>query len=110
MTNGAPELQTARDAMRRGAWLEAVEAFRAFLQTQPEHAVALDQLGTALWWLDDQDPVLETREHAFRAYLAVSDVLGAGRVATSLALDYADYRGDVAVCNGWLQRAERLLQ
>ena len=96
--------------MRRGAWLEAVGAFRAFLTTQPAHAAALEQLGIALWWLDDQDPVLETREHAFRVYREAGDVLGAARVATALALDYADYRGDIAVCNGWLQRAERLLQ
>src|SRR6187401_2817774 len=93
MANEASELQTARDAMHRGAWLEAVESFRAFLTAQPEHAAAL-----------------ETREHAFRVYREAADVLGAARVATALALDYADYRGDVAVCNGWLQRAERLLQ
>jgi ATP/maltotriose-dependent transcriptional regulator MalT len=96
--------------MRRGAWLEAVVAFRAFLTEDPEHAAALEELGRALWWLDDHDPVLETREHAFRAYRETGDVQGAARVATALALDYADYRGDVAVCSGWLQRAERLLQ
>src|SRR5215213_3389833 len=110
MTNEAPALQTARDAMRRGAWLEAVEAFRAFLKAQPEHAAALEELGRALWWLDDHDPVLEAREYAFRLYREAGDAHGAARVATALALDYADYRGDVAVCNGWLQRAERLLQ
>src|SRR5688572_19973001 len=110
MTDDAPELQTARDAMRRGAWLEAVEAFRVLLTGQPEHAAALEELGRALWWLDDHDRVLEAREHAFRLYREGGDVPSAARVATALALDYADYRGDVAVCNGWLQRAERLLQ
>src|SRR3954469_10636060 len=102
MTNEAPELKTAREAMRRGAWPDAVEAFRDVLAAQPGHAAALEQLGIALWWLDDQDAVLETREHAFRVYRETGDVLGAVRVATSLALDYADYRGDIAVCNGWL--------
>src|SRR4051794_39991108 len=106
MANEALDLRTARDAMRRGAWPEAVEAFHGFLGTQPEHAEALEQLGIALWWLDDQDPVLEAREHAFRVYREAGDLPGAARIATALALDYADYRGDGAVCNGWLQRAE----
>src|SRR5215218_1636211 len=106
MTNDALELETARDAIRRGAWQEAVAAFRAVTEKQPEHAAALEGLGTALWWLDDHDPVLETRERAFRIYREAGDVLGAARVATALGLDYADYRGDVAVSVGWLQRAE----
>jgi DNA-binding CsgD family transcriptional regulator/tetratricopeptide (TPR) repeat protein len=110
MTNDAPELQIARDAMRRGAWQEAVEAFRAVVETQPGNAAALEGLGTALWWLDDHDPVLQARERAFRAYREAGDALGAARVAAALSIDYGDYRGDVAVADGWMQRAERLLQ
>jgi ATP/maltotriose-dependent transcriptional regulator MalT len=110
MINDATDLQTARDAMGRGAWQEAVAAFRDAVAAQPENAAALEGLGTALWWLDDHDPVLQTRERAFRAYREAGDILGAVRVASALVIDYADYRGDIAVSDGWMQRAERLLQ
>ena len=53
--------------------------------------------------------MLESRERAFRLYRERGDQLSAGRMATIIALDYADYRGDLAVADGWLQRSERLL-
>jgi LuxR family transcriptional regulator, maltose regulon positive regulatory protein len=43
-------------------------------------------------------------------YRAEGDLLGAARVATALAIDYVDYRGDFAVASGWMQRAEHLLE
>ena len=96
--------------MRRGLWPEAIGAFRQAIVAQPDCAEAHDGLGTAAWWLDDQGTVLEARETAFRLYREAGDLRAAGRVATYVALDHADYHGDVAVAAGWLSRGERLLR
>ncbi|HEY7637782.1 MAG TPA: LuxR C-terminal-related transcriptional regulator [Gemmatimonadales bacterium] len=64
----------------------------------------------AAWWLEDYAAAIDARERAFRAFRAREDPLGAARVAVWLASDYADYRGELAIANGWLRRAERLLQ
>jgi DNA-binding NarL/FixJ family response regulator len=103
-------LERAREAMRRGAWLEAAAVFRDVIATEPSCAEAHEGLGTAAWWVDDQATVLEARENAFRLYREQGDARSAGRLATHIALDHADYHGDVAVASGWLSRAERLLQ
>jgi DNA-binding CsgD family transcriptional regulator/tetratricopeptide (TPR) repeat protein len=106
----AQEYVTAgNEALKRGDWAGAREAFAAAaaLGETPE---ALEGLGTALWWLDDQSNVLEARENAFRLYRAAGDDRGAARLATALALDYVDYRGDTSSASGWMQRAEHILE
>jgi DNA-binding CsgD family transcriptional regulator len=97
------------DALKRGDWTTAREAFdRAIaLEETPE---ALEGLGTALWWLDDQNSVLEMREKAFSLYRVAGDDRGAARLATALAIDYVDYRGDTSSASGWMQRAEHILE
>src|SRR5436190_12711677 len=102
-------LEAARQALGAGAWPEAVAAFRDLIALSPDCAEACEGLGMAAWWLDDQETVLEARERAFRLYRAAGEPLAAARVATFLALDHADYRGDLAVSSGWQSRAERLL-
>jgi LuxR family maltose regulon positive regulatory protein len=63
----------------------------------------------ACWWLEDYATGIDARERAYRLYHARDDRTGAARVAVWLSNDYADYRGETAVANGWLRRAERLL-
>jgi LuxR family transcriptional regulator, maltose regulon positive regulatory protein len=101
-------LDAGSAALQRGDWQGAIAAFGQVpaLGESPE---ALEGLGTAYWWLDDQQNVIEKRERAFRLYRERGDRLSAGRLATIIALDYADYRGDLAVANGWISRSERLL-
>jgi DNA-binding CsgD family transcriptional regulator len=106
--NSDAEIARGHDALARGDWTAAHIAFEAAV-AQGETPEALEGLGTALWWLDDQSKVLETREHAFRLYRAAGDDRSAARIATLLALDYVDYRGDGAGSSGWIQRAEHLL-
>jgi DNA-binding CsgD family transcriptional regulator len=96
------------DALARGDWTAARTSFETAVASE-ETPEALEGLGTALWWLDDQSKVLETREHAFRLYRAAGDDRSAARIATLLALDYVDYRADTASASGWIQRAEHLL-
>ena len=102
-------LATGREALGRGDWTAARDALQRAVSAEAS-PVAYEDLGTALWWLDDQGNVLEAREAAFRLYRAAGDDRGAARLATLLSLDYVDYRNDTAVASGWLQRAEHLLQ
>lgn len=63
----------------------------------------------ANWWLEEYAAGIEARERAYRLYRVRDDRTGAARVAIWLSSDYADFRGETAVANGWLRRAERLL-
>src|SRR5580692_1440916 len=97
------------DALVRGAWAEAREEFEKALGTH-EFPEALEGLGSAAWWLDLADLVFDSRERAYRLYLARGDRAEAARVAVWLAWDYWAFRGESAVANGWLQRARRILE
>jgi LuxR family transcriptional regulator, maltose regulon positive regulatory protein len=96
------------DALARGAWQEAREAFEETLGAH-ELPEALEGLGSAAWWLDLADLVFDSRERAYRLYLARGDRTDAARIAVWLAWDYWAFRGEGAVANGWLRRARRLL-
>jgi LuxR family maltose regulon positive regulatory protein len=101
-------LSAGRDALNRGAWDAAREAFETALSAS-ETAEGLEGLGWALFWLDRTEEALEVRERAFRAYRESGDVRSAARVAYGLAVDCIDLRG-VAPAAGWLERARRLLE
>lgn len=75
-----------------------------------ETADAHAGLADAAWWLNDEATVFEARERALHLYLSDGDLLGAGRMATSLFVDSIEFRGETAVANGWLQRAKQLLE
>lgn len=102
-------VRQGREALARGAWEEAHGAFEAALR-ETRSPEALEGLGTAAWWLDDGARVFEAREEAYRLYRERGDRAAAARIALSLYWDYRAFRGDAAVSNGWLQRAERLLE
>jgi LuxR family transcriptional regulator, maltose regulon positive regulatory protein len=104
-----PECSAGDEALLRGAWAEARAAFETALQAQ-ELPEAFEGLGTAAWWLDLADLVFDSRERAYRLYLARGDRAAAARVAVWLAWDSWAFRGENAVANGWLQRARRLLE
>jgi DNA-binding CsgD family transcriptional regulator len=104
-----PECLAGDEALARGAWEEARAAFEKALHIR-EVAEALEGLGTAAWWLDQADLVFDSRERAYRLYLARGDRAAAARVAVWLAWDSWAFRGESAVANGWLQRARRLLE
>jgi DNA-binding NarL/FixJ family response regulator len=96
------------DALARGAWAEAREAFEETLGAR-ELPEALEGLGIAAWWLDLADLVFDSRERAYRLYQARGDRAQGARVAVWLAWDYWAFRGEGSVANGWLRRARRLL-
>lgn len=110
MTASRPSrCQNGDEALSRGAWEEARQAFEE-ASANCDSPEALEGLGTAAWWLDRADLVFDSRERAYRLYLAACDPKGAARVAVWLAWDTWAFRGENAVANGWLQRARRLLE
>ena len=95
-------------AAARGEWQRARELFEGVLGHDDAGGV-LEELGWAGWWLADERLTLRARERAYRCYRAAGDAAGAGRVATWLAADFREFRGDDALARGWLERAHRLL-
>jgi LuxR family maltose regulon positive regulatory protein len=108
MSTATADLQAGRDALARGAWTEAREAFDRSIAAQ-ESPEALEGLGIAAWWLDLADVVFDVRERAYRLYQDRKDAVSAARIAVWMGWDYWAFRGEDAVANGWLQRARRLL-
>src|SRR4029078_4122436 len=104
-----PDCQPGDEALKRGAWSDARQAFEDAVRLR-ESPAALEGLGTAAWWLDLADQVFDSRERAYTLYLGEGDHLGAARMAVWLAWDYWAFRGEGAVASGWLQRARRLLE
>jgi LuxR family transcriptional regulator, maltose regulon positive regulatory protein len=104
----AAAIKAGYEALTQGAWEEARCRFEAVL-TEEETPEALEGLGAAAWWLEDGATVLASRERAYRRFREQGDRSAAGRLATELGYDYAIFRAELAVCNGWLQRAHRLL-
>ncbi len=107
--SAADVLQAGQVALMQGDWATARAAFEAALH-QAETAEALEGLGLAAWWLEDATTASAARERAYQLYLAHDDRRGAARMALWQALDYLHYRHEVAVANGWLQRARQLLE
>ncbi|HSI79959.1 MAG TPA: LuxR C-terminal-related transcriptional regulator [Solirubrobacterales bacterium] len=97
------------EALARGKWREARASFARALAAA-ETPEALEGLSWAAWWLDDAKTVFSARERAYRLYERADDRAGAARMATWLAVDHLDFNGAAAVANGWLQRAQRLLE
>jgi LuxR family transcriptional regulator, maltose regulon positive regulatory protein len=104
----AEAVVTGNEALARSAWEVARESFQAALglEQTPE---ALEGLGIAAAGLDDGPTIFDARERAYRLYRRRGDCRGAGRVAIALADDHFNFRGELAVAGGWLQRARRLL-
>jgi DNA-binding NarL/FixJ family response regulator len=94
--------------LQAGRWAQARAVFQQAVVTD-ETPEALEGLSWAAWWLDDSDAVFGARERAYRLYKARGDRASAARMATWLAADQLDFHGAAAVANGWLRRAQRLL-
>jgi DNA-binding NarL/FixJ family response regulator len=105
---GADQVEAGRAALSRGAWQEARASFEAAL-SDGETAAALEGLSWAAWWLSDSEALFDARERAYALHRSAGDPRGAARVATWLGTDHVDFRGELAVAQGWLGRARRLL-
>jgi DNA-binding NarL/FixJ family response regulator len=104
----AADLQVGWSALGRGAWADAHAAFAAAVE-RAATAEAYEGLAWAAFWVHDVDLLFAARERAYQLYRDANDRRSAARVATWIASDHIDFRGDDAVANGWMRRARRLL-
>jgi LuxR family transcriptional regulator, maltose regulon positive regulatory protein len=104
----AEAITIGNQALARGEWKAARASFELALRLEqtPE---AMEGLGSAAAGLDDGATTFDAREQAYRLYRRRGDRHAAGRVAIALADDYYNFRRELAVAGGWLQRARRLL-
>jgi DNA-binding CsgD family transcriptional regulator len=110
LSRGVTDLMAGgRAALAGRSWAEARRIFEAAvaLEETPE---ALEGLSWAAWWLNDADSMFDARERAYLSYRAAARPRGAARMATWLGTDSIDFRGDVAIAEGWFRRARRLLE
>jgi DNA-binding CsgD family transcriptional regulator len=96
-------------ALAAGEWEDARRAFEAAL-TVEQSAAAFNGLGRALWWLNDAAGAIAKRERAYAGYRKAGDAERAASIAMWLAREYAAAWGNEAAANGWLARAERILE
>jgi ATP/maltotriose-dependent transcriptional regulator MalT len=96
-------------ALERGDWIGARAHFEAALASS-ESAPALEGLSDALFWLEETGASIERRSRACALYQDAGDTCRAARAALWLAMSYFSATGNIAAGNGWLQRAERLLE
>jgi hypothetical protein len=96
-------------ALAGADWEGARRAFSSAIETCEDPA-ALEGLGEALWWLNDLAECHATMRRAYRRYRSTNQPVAAARVAIFLARDYLDVYANFAAYNGWLARAETLLE
>jgi DNA-binding CsgD family transcriptional regulator len=103
------EIGRADAALAAGRWAEAKQALTTALQRE-DRADARFGLAVACWWLgDNRDSVT----HATRAYALLrraGDREAAVRCAIWLAITYKANFDNPVAANGWLTRAQRLLE
>ena len=100
-------LDRARDAYARRAWLEAHEAFSRADDSALE-AEDLELLSMAKLMLGRDDEAIAILERAHHRYLERGETQRAIRAATWIGMNLG-FRGVIAPTNGWLGRAQRLL-
>jgi LuxR family transcriptional regulator, maltose regulon positive regulatory protein len=96
-------------ALRRADWEDARAAFEEALK-EGQAPRAFEGLSWACWWLSDAEALFVAREQAYQMYRQQGDRRGAARMATWIAWDHAEFRGQMAIANGWRQRAWRYLE
>jgi class 3 adenylate cyclase len=102
-------LATGREAVVRRAWPEAYEALSGATVSGTLQPEDLELLAKSAWWVGRQNEAIEARERAYATYVDLGDTKAAAFAALTLRRQYAmKLAGSVA--QGWLNRAERLLE
>jgi ATP/maltotriose-dependent transcriptional regulator MalT len=98
-------------ALAEGRWEQARSAFEAVLTDgETETAEACFGLAMALWWLGENHACVDRCSRAYALFRASGEVEGAARCAVWLANIYKSNFANFAAANGWVVRAERLLE
>jgi class 3 adenylate cyclase len=105
----AGSLEAGRDAIKRHAWTEALEAFAAVDREGGLSPEDLELMGEAAWWAGNPDEATDPLERAFAAYVESGRPIEAAGVAFHLS--YVAFRRLApSVGGGWLGRAAGLLE
>jgi class 3 adenylate cyclase len=105
----AGSVEQGRDAVKRHAWTEALEAFAAADREGGLSPDDLELMGEAAWWAGKPDEATDPLERAFTAYVEAGRPSDAARVAFHLS--YVAFRRLApSVGGGWLGRAAGLLE
>lgn len=102
-------LEAGREAYARRAWPEAHRLLKeadARGDLDPED---LEALAKSAWWIGLAGEAIAIRERAYAAYLERGDRSRAAFVALTLRKEYQAKQA-TSVAQGWLHRAERLLE
>ena len=96
-------------ALAEGRWEDARAEFEAAL-AGGETAEACFGLAMALWWLGENHACVERCSRAYVLFRESGDVPSSARCAVWLAITYKANFANFSAANGWLGRAERLLE
>ncbi|TMS50094.1 helix-turn-helix transcriptional regulator [Mycobacterium sp. DBP42] len=107
------DLLSAREAYERRDWLAAYQALLG-LNTADGAAATLGgedfvRLATAAYLTGRHNDCIQALQRAYQIHLDADDIAGAVRCAFWLAMVLTD-AGESAVGNGWVARAQRLLE
>jgi tetratricopeptide (TPR) repeat protein len=101
--------EAGRSALARHAWREAFDIFCKADAARPLSAEDVERLAEAAWWTGRIDDCIAAHERAYAAYMDQGIPRRAAMVAARLAEDFFN-RQAKSLGNGWLKRAERLLE
>jgi tetratricopeptide (TPR) repeat protein len=101
-------LRLGREALAVADWKRARAAFEQ-AAAFGESAEVLDGLGEALQFSGEQARAIELKERAFAGYERRGRRAEAAELARWLAFLHVSVHGNVAAANGWMARAESLL-
>lgn len=104
------QLDAAREAIRRHAWVEAKTLLLAVDAEGQLDAEGLRQLGKVAEWCGDLPGTVDAFERSYAAFIASGDRRKAAGVALMLRHVCVNMLRDVAAARGWAQRAEHLLE
>ena len=109
VTTRADLVDGAEAALQEGRWEDARDAYEAAIG-ESDSGAARFGLATALWWLGDNRASVEQCTAAYARFRAAGDVPGAVECALWLGVIYKANFANYAAANGWIARAERLLE
>jgi tRNA A-37 threonylcarbamoyl transferase component Bud32/tetratricopeptide (TPR) repeat protein len=101
--------EAGRTALARHAWREAFDLFCKADAVRALSAEDIERLAESAWWTGRIDDCIAAHERAYTAYMDQGAPRRAAMVAARLAEDHFN-RQAKSLGNGWLKRAERLLQ
>ena len=101
--------EAGRTALARHAWREAFDIFCKADAMRALSAEDVERLAESAWWTGRIDECIAAHERAYTAYMDQGAPRRAAMVAVRLAEDFFN-RQATSLGNGWLKRAERLLQ